>query len=100
MWSFAALGNEHEHLNLEGIAHWNYHPASGLQLVNQRGRNVVSAGGHVDAVKGPLLGPTEVRVAHSYLNILIAEGVQPPACGRAWWLDDFDGIDLRNQRRK
>src|SRR5205814_403534 len=26
--SFAALGDQHEHLSLERIAHWNHHPSA------------------------------------------------------------------------
>ena len=98
MWSFAAFGHENKHLRLEGITHRNHHPPAGLQLVYQRGRNVVSGGRHDDAVKRPFFGPTEVTVAHAHLDIFVAETIQPAACGRPQWLDDFDGIHLCNQR--
>jgi hypothetical protein len=98
MWSSAALGHQHEYLSLEGIAHWNYHPPAGLQLPDQWRWDVVGGGCYDDAVKGPLLGPTEVTVANAYFNVLVTESVQAPACGRAQWLDDFDGIDFCDQR--
>src|SRR5215469_12374289 len=100
MWSFVTFGHQHERLSLEGIAHRNHHPSARLQLLDQRGRDVVSSCSHDDAVKGSLLGPTKVAISYTHLNILIAESLQSPTCGRAQWLDDFDGINLCDQPRK
>jgi hypothetical protein len=84
----------------------NDHDSAGLQLLQQRGRNMVDAAGNNDLVKRRRLFPTIIAVGSLALDCLkllitiLDELVvdRPRAVGQG--LDDFYGVDLVGQMRE
>jgi hypothetical protein len=57
-------------------------PAAGLQLVDQRLRNVLGRGGHDDDVEGRVLGPAAVAIAGRTVTLSYFSSRTLPAARR------------------
>src|SRR5512135_123556 len=68
-----ALGHQHQPLRLERITDRNHKSPAGLQLLDERWRNMVRRSGDHDAVKRSFLRPSVVPIRNSYLDILMPE---------------------------
>src|SRR6516225_4842526 len=68
---------QHEVLNREWRADRDHHAALGLQLADQRRRDLARRGGYDDAVEGRRLLPAVIAIARACHDIAIAQPLQP-----------------------
>src|SRR5574342_263796 len=82
------LLHQHQVLGHEGPAHRHHHAPPGLELVEQRRRQVTPGAGDDDGVEGRLLLPAEVAVALPDLDVGVAQAPEPLPGARGQGLED------------